>query len=221
MLESTPNLDAAMFYSLLFGSDIFEMLVGELQMVTFIRLATDDSSNKKDSIPNRGQIVLQYRQRKREFLCAKALCSKLDFYVSGDLEGFKNAGMKDCDEMVESDNKMGSLLLAFVGSIYLERAKAYLYLTERIRVLVTKPFRLVSKSLSLVSVGSKVVASGLDMKRIVSEAEQLQKDEDERNGVPHNPPEMHFNLNAFYGPNPSAERKALVEAATKKFTERM
>jgi hypothetical protein len=224
VVESAPTLDPGMFYTLLFGSDCFEALVGELQLATFIRLATEDSNqsnNSKEDVPNRSQLLLQYRQRKREFQCVALLITKLEFYVNGDLEGFKRAGMKDCDEILLNENKMGSMLLAMVGSIYVERAKAYLHLTDRIRLLVTKPFRAMSKSFSMLGLGSKTISTALEMKKIVDESEQLQKEEDERNGVPYNPPDIQLNLNAFYGPNPTAERKLLVQNTMKKLTERM
>jgi hypothetical protein len=68
--------------------------------------------------------VTQFRQRKREVQCAVNLSGKLDDYKEGFESTFRNDAVTEANEL--SDNRFGATLLAFIGSIYIEKANARL-----------------------------------------------------------------------------------------------
>lgn len=221
VMEKNPGIDAAMLYTLLFGSEHFESLIGELKIATLVKLATEKTSAEQEQIPNRSQVIKQYRQRKRELECAKQLISRLEYHINGEKEVFRDKMEKECEDMLSGDNLMAALLLSLVGQIYRERAEMYFYVSKRAGVYLTKPFRGLYSSTSLLWKGSQTVWSALKLKRIQTEAKKLQKAEDEKTGQTTAPDPMAMNMGSLYGPNPTEERKKLVHDTTKSTTRSM
>jgi len=107
-------LDATTFFAILFGSEQFEVFIGELQLAM---LFSADSTELTEP-------QLAHRQRKREVLCAVALADLLAPYVAGDEAEFV-ADMGDlARRLVQSS--FGDVLVYTIGRIYLGKADEYL-----------------------------------------------------------------------------------------------
>lgn len=69
------GMEAATLFTMIFGSENFETIVGELQLATQIKLTME---------PTKPTEVLRFRQRVRELKCALVLAAKLDAFLEGD-----------------------------------------------------------------------------------------------------------------------------------------
>lgn len=74
-VEGQTGIEASMLYTLIFGSENFETIIGELQLATQIKLMTE---------PTKPTEVLRFRQRVRELKCAVVLAARLDAFMEGD-----------------------------------------------------------------------------------------------------------------------------------------
>jgi len=73
-----PKMDAKAFYTLIFGSEEFEPLVGKMHVLTMMGVEVNDQTPPQD-IPAR----IELDRWKREVSCAKNLAHLLDPWVSG------------------------------------------------------------------------------------------------------------------------------------------
>eukprot|EP01038_Epipyxis_sp_PR26KG_P011423 gene11423-15307_t len=215
-VDSNPSLDANMIYTLIFGSDGFESLIGELELAMKIKsLVTEDNRKKPPEL-------FRFKQRKREILLAVALAKKLDLFVNGEEAVFIEKAKEEAQTLSES-SQLGSILLALIGSIYMDRASRTMsslgYIAYKTSSIGTGIF----DTFTTFSYGIQSVYSAYEMKSIATEAEMLQKVEDDKNNVPENERKTfannpQVNLNVLYGPNPSEERKTKVRARTRNLT---
>jgi len=79
-------LDGTVFFTLLFGSELFEDYIGHLAMAT---MASTEMTSDNDN-PEKLQDRLKNVQREREEKVARFLKEFLSQYVRGDKEGFAN-----------------------------------------------------------------------------------------------------------------------------------
>ncbi|CAM9157656.1 unnamed protein product, partial [Ectocarpus fasciculatus] len=116
-VEGAPTVDAASMYAMIFGSEKFEPLIGELQISKQMQNSEDDEK------PARFEAKLQkFQQRKREVKCAVSLARKLQQYVEGDVEGFKATISEEATEL--SQSPFGATLLGVIGNAYTEFTRA-------------------------------------------------------------------------------------------------
>ena len=102
---------------MIFGSEKFEPLIGELQIAKQMQSATAD-----DEKPVRFESkLLKFQQKKREVKCAVNLARKLQRYVDGDVEGFKQEIAEEAADM--SHSPFGATLLGVIGNAYTENTK--------------------------------------------------------------------------------------------------
>mmetsp|Transcript_27235 Transcript_27235/g.63469 ORF Transcript_27235/g.63469 Transcript_27235/m.63469 type:complete len:736 (-) Transcript_27235:92-2299(-) len=139
--EGTGKLDAALFFSLLFGSERFERWVGHLH----IAMQTDQLTKalEKDMKPPEEaadaeasmeegmqkeieqEKAMKRQQLRREVRCACHLREKLDRWVYGrDVEGFKEQMRLEAVDL--ANGQFGPQLLTALGEIYQLRAELYL-----------------------------------------------------------------------------------------------
>lgn len=103
---------------MIFGSEKFEVYIGELVIAKQMQ---NDSEGK----PSRFESKLQkFQQRKREVKCAVYLANKLQQYVDGDVEGFKQSIREEAVEL--SQTPFGATLLGVLGNAYFEFTRAEL-----------------------------------------------------------------------------------------------
>ncbi|KAJ1621317.1 X-domain of DnaJ-containing-domain-containing protein, partial [Pavlovales sp. CCMP2436] len=113
-LSSQPLFDSTVFFSILFGSELFESLVGELQLAMLFGMAEGAEVSEKQ---------LATRQRRREVLCALHLSQLLAMFVAGDEAEFE----ADAHELAQrlASGSFGDVLLHTIGSVYEGKAAEY------------------------------------------------------------------------------------------------
>jgi len=109
----TNFIDASVFFGMLFGSERFEHLIGELAISTAAR-----------NSGNLSQKQMQRIQAQREQTLAINLKALLRRYVEGDEAGFKESMVAEAKELASAS--FGELILHTVGRVYSMQAKIHL-----------------------------------------------------------------------------------------------
>lgn len=117
-IEGSAKVDASQLFTFIFGSEKFEPIIGELQVLSTIQTVVQQDGKFAD------RKIVQFRQRKREVTCAVNLAGKLDEYSSESEESFRSSVIAEANEL--ADNRFGATLLSFIGLIYMEKANARL-----------------------------------------------------------------------------------------------
>lgn len=112
-VEGAPKVDAASMYAMIFGSEKFEPLIGELQIAT--QMQEDNSQVSSTRFESK---LRRFRQKRREVQCAVNLASKLQQFVDGDSDGFRAAAQAEALEL--SQTPFGATLLGLIGRLYTE-----------------------------------------------------------------------------------------------------
>mmetsp|Transcript_5889 Transcript_5889/g.6990 ORF Transcript_5889/g.6990 Transcript_5889/m.6990 type:complete len:488 (-) Transcript_5889:1693-3156(-) len=138
-VDDAPILDSGAFFNLIFGSEKFEPIVGELQLAMMMSLGAEqgmmsesfmEQSENMDleQVLDKNSMILQYRQRKREVQLAKNLAEKLTVYVScnteEDIKNFEDQIIAEAKEL--GKDPLGQSLLNTIGYVYIEQAQSYL-----------------------------------------------------------------------------------------------
>ena len=71
-------MDPSTLFAMIFGSDKFVPLVGELKLAT--QMQQSDSDNSSDNNINSSKLM-KFKQKKREIQCALNLVTKLQVYI--------------------------------------------------------------------------------------------------------------------------------------------
>jgi len=119
-LDHSPVLDASAFFTLIFGSDKFEPLVGELQLAMVLSIGEDPTAllgNGADRVAG----LLQAKQKRREVSLAVQLAARLQRYVEGDSHGFQVASEEEAKELCSTT--FGGALLSAIGYVYIEQGE--------------------------------------------------------------------------------------------------
>mmetsp|Transcript_5887 Transcript_5887/g.6984 ORF Transcript_5887/g.6984 Transcript_5887/m.6984 type:complete len:317 (-) Transcript_5887:2181-3131(-) len=127
-VDDAPILDSGAFFNLIFGSEKFEPIVGELQLAMMMSLGAEqgmmsesfmEQSENMDleQVLDKNSMILQYRQRKREVQLAKNLAEKLTVYVScnteEDIKNFEDQIIAEAKEL--GKDPLGQSLLNTIG----------------------------------------------------------------------------------------------------------
>eukprot|EP01036_Dinobryon_divergens_P033938 gene33938-43844_t len=111
------SLEAGAIYTMVFGSEDFEHIIGELYVATAMKMATETGNKPTE--------LLRFRQRKRELKLAVLLAAKLDVYaVEKDSQLFKEKCTKEADELCVTP--LGGSLLGLVSYVYDGRANSHM-----------------------------------------------------------------------------------------------
>jgi curved DNA-binding protein CbpA len=217
-LESSRTMDAGALYTLLFGTEAFEAIIGELSLSSQIKIMMDPTTRPPQ--------LSRFRQRKRELQCALTLLNKLDVDLDGDHELFLEKARKEAAELSESP--LGSTLLGVIGNVYMQRASARLSTLSYIATNTIKTGTATLSTAYSLWHGLMAGMSALEMRNLHLEAEARQKAEDDKNHVTEAERKERekaaagaMNLNALYGPNPTPEVKEKVRKQTKYLTGHM
>jgi hypothetical protein len=175
-------MDAGTLYTMIFGSENFEPIIGELQLSTQIQSLMDAEGAIDTSVtPD----YLALKQRKREILCALTLVSKLDLYQlnsdSNDEDNiFIEKHTKDASEL--SDSPLGSVLLSLIGSIYEDKARAELNKFVAFGLAAKNTSKSLIDIVSMVGVSIKSVFSASALYSLQQKSvERIKKEEEEEN----------------------------------------
>jgi len=109
-IDEAPKMDSAAMYAMIFGSEKFEKYVGEMQITTLLR-------GHEEKIP---EILLSFRQTKREVQCAVTLAGILQPVVEGKEAEFREQMFAEAKQLASTP--FGATLLQVIGYIYEEQA---------------------------------------------------------------------------------------------------
>eukprot|EP00596_Hydrurales_sp_CCMP1899_P002137 CAMPEP_0119050066 /NCGR_PEP_ID=MMETSP1177-20130426/68019_1 /TAXON_ID=2985 /ORGANISM="Ochromonas sp, Strain CCMP1899" /LENGTH=481 /DNA_ID=CAMNT_0007028037 /DNA_START=116 /DNA_END=1558 /DNA_ORIENTATION=- len=174
-VESAPKMDASAIYAMIFGSELFESIIGELHSATQVKSMVDQNS---DENPDLSAFV----QRKREIQLAMNIIAKIGLYVDGDKVLFMEKLKSEALELSESP--LGCALLALIGSIYMERSRAGDNVVMGTAIAFKRSGESFVDICSAIGSGTQVLYSGLAFMNLQSKAEIKQKAEDDRLNVP-------------------------------------
>lgn len=96
-------------FEMIFGSEKFEPLIGELSLAAQMDAKEDDPHQLRD-----------FQQRRRQVQIAVNLVAMLDSYVEGHLKKFEEVIDEMCNDL--ATNSMGKLLTGVISYIYIEQA---------------------------------------------------------------------------------------------------
>lgn len=211
-VEGNTGMEAGTMYTMIFGSENFETIIGELQIATQIKLVTEATKPIE---------VLRFRQRLRELKLAIILSTKLDGFTAGDEQVFREKAQSEAKELSES--ALGGTLVGLIGSIYVERACAQLSTLSKYYMYTGKTLGGFSSTLSYISWGFSTAWAGLELRSIQRDAKRRQEAEDKRNNVSDADKAARkaaagpVDMNNLYGPNPTPEQKEKVQLKAKQF----
>jgi DnaJ-domain-containing protein 1 len=112
-LGSPQLLDSTTFFAILFGSESFESLVGQLQLAMLFASDAADLGSEQ----------LAARQRRREVLCAVSLAQLIAMFVAGDEVEFTQDMHAYAEQLAKSS--FGDVLLHTIGCVYEGKAAEY------------------------------------------------------------------------------------------------
>ncbi len=101
-----------------------------------------------------------FQQKKREIQCAVHLARKLQMYVDGDVEGFKNLAREEATEL--SQSPFGATLLAVIGNCYTEFTQSEIGGVSGLSASVASTSRGVSTRFNIAKAGLRAAASAKD-----------------------------------------------------------
>ncbi|KAJ1418486.1 X-domain of DnaJ-containing-domain-containing protein [Ochromonadaceae sp. CCMP2298] len=174
-VEDSPKMDPSTLFAMIFGSDKFVPLVGELKVATQMQ---EGGEGEEGPAPAK---LKAFRQKKREVQCAQALAEKLQPFVTsgGNEEAFLASFAEELAEL--SSSAFGSTLVRTIGRAYAEAAAAELSALDSLGVGLTQAGRSVSTGLSIgyQGVQAAYVASEVSraqkLKKSKAEEEELLK----------------------------------------------
>lgn len=115
-VDDAPKMDSAALFAMIFGSEKFEAIVGELMLATQMGMDRPEESHPK---------FQNLKQKKRQIQCALALIEKLDLYTTEcecDATKYKARMKPEAIELASSP--FGGALLGAVGAEYVAHAKS-------------------------------------------------------------------------------------------------
>ena len=123
-LDDQKFVDPSQMYAMLFGSEKFDDLIGELQIASILQQAEGGEDNP--SLKH-----LSHKQRSREVLCARKLADRLQRYVDYEIDEatFKADATAQAAELAQTP--FGELLTHTVGRIYVFKASQALKMSVR------------------------------------------------------------------------------------------
>ena len=184
-IEDTPILDSATFFMLIFGSDKFEIFVGEMKLATMMSqgMQSDfsDQHFSSFSFENTDPFWL-FIQTKRIVKCAVNLAEILDIYVKSPPDSNFKEFLKTLETYMKelSSSLFGGTLLKVIGYIYEEQAQKYLGFNHSVaagvglsvvkrkgHILATK-YRVLKSAIKTYKIVKKMDADAKNKEKIVN-----------------------------------------------------
>jgi curved DNA-binding protein CbpA len=168
-VEGAPKMDSAAMFAMIFGSEKFEPLVGELQLAADMQADVDNEILLHPRLKN-------FRQRKREIQCAMNLAAKLQPYIDsgGDALLFRQSVEEEAREL--SSSAFGSTLLHTIGLAYVEYARAELDSLDGLAVSLRQTGRGIATRYAIASNGLKAASLAHQVQQVQRAAEKKKQD---------------------------------------------
>lgn len=128
-VEDVPFMDSSALYELIFGSEKFEIYVGELKLAMLMLAEQDTEPNmsEEEMFDMFGSKKLEFKQKQREVKCAMNLVELIDGFNEeneGEKENFIQKFEKEAKELTSSG--LGGAMISLLGNSYMLHAKNYL-----------------------------------------------------------------------------------------------
>jgi curved DNA-binding protein CbpA len=167
-VEGAPKVDAASMYAMIFGSEKFEPIIGELQIAT--QMQEDNSQLSSTRFESK---LRRFRQKRREVQCAVTLANKLQQFVDGDADGFRAAAQAEALEL--SQTPFGATLLGLIGHLYSEFTQAEIGGVAGLTANVASTTRGIGTRFSIAKSGLQAAASARKAQEAHAALSELEK----------------------------------------------
>eukprot|EP00602_Paraphysomonas_sp_CaronLab_P007527 CAMPEP_0185019430 /NCGR_PEP_ID=MMETSP1103-20130426/2045_1 /TAXON_ID=36769 /ORGANISM="Paraphysomonas bandaiensis, Strain Caron Lab Isolate" /LENGTH=553 /DNA_ID=CAMNT_0027549749 /DNA_START=109 /DNA_END=1770 /DNA_ORIENTATION=+ len=175
-VEEAPKMDPGALYAMIFGSEKFEPLIGELQLASQMQSEVDTDSKVHPKLR-------AFHQKKREVQCAVNLAQKLQLYVDGDEEGFAKAMDEEAVEL--SQSAFGGTLLHLIGTIYEEQGRAEVGGLGGLGVNIAQTNRYVGTRFNIVNKGWQAASKASEAQKAQERLEEIARKRVEEGGIVH------------------------------------
>jgi DnaJ-domain-containing protein 1 len=213
VMEGAAKVDASVLYAIIFGSDRFESIIGELQVASLVRSMTEPGTQLSPEL-------VSFRQRQREVQCAVNLAARLDLFGGVGTEGavvaasagssasensaFFQAIESELSELTET--ALGKVLLGVIGNIYEDCAVEAENYANYLALSLKHTVEHCVDSCHTMVAGSQTAYNAIKLQQLVSKDKDEGKDERDKKGNPF----------ANFGPAANAtpeEKEAFIKGA--------
>lgn len=174
------KIDAKALFAMIFGSERFEPIVGELELATRMQhgglgIGDDGSSGSKEALMYSNPKVKSFIQKRREVQCAVTLAKRLERFVGGDESGFRREAEEEAAEL--SQTAFGGVLLAAIGNAYIEHAVAEAGGLSGLGVNMKQTARGLTTRIAIAQAGLRVASTAGEAQRAQKALEDLMKEQ--------------------------------------------
>lgn len=166
-VDETPKMDPGALYAMIFGSEKFEPLIGELSLAAHMNGDDDDVHPK----------LKEFKQKQREVRCAVNLAEKLQIYLDNGEEEFTRQATEEANELGQS--AFGGTLLNVIGTAYVEQAKLELGGMGGLGVSLSQTGRYFNTRFSVLSRGIRAASGAGDAQKAQERLLQIQQERQE------------------------------------------
>eukprot|EP00611_Tribonema_gayanum_P031131 TRINITY_DN888_c0_g1_i1.p1 TRINITY_DN888_c0_g1~~TRINITY_DN888_c0_g1_i1.p1 ORF type:complete len:566 (-),score=225.37 TRINITY_DN888_c0_g1_i1:475-2139(-) len=122
-MEAAPMMESTAFFAMVFGSEKFEALVGEMKMAAAMRGKEEAAEAGTPQLARAAEVLKQW---KREVQLAKNLAVLLAPYVANEIDDAAFEAQMDEAAKELAGTPFGCTLLATIGYVYISQAKGEL-----------------------------------------------------------------------------------------------
>ena len=176
--QNGKKIDASAMYSMLFGSEVFDSYIGELNLLSQVKANTEEGVN-----PN----LQPFHQRKREIQLALNLVNLLQPYVdsSDDDDDAINTFKEGLEHRAEElrQQPLGCTLLNLIGQRYCEIARAELSWLDSMWLGTQSGAGAIGEFWGTICTGVSSVTSAMYLQKLHADAEEKQNKIDDQNNI--------------------------------------
>lgn len=167
-VDEAPKMDPGALYAMIFGSEKFEPLIGELSLASHMGGDGDDGLHPR---------LKEFKQKQREVRCAVHLAEKLQVFLDNGEEDFTRRAVEEANELGQSG--FGGTLLNVIGTTYVEQAKLELGGVNGISVSLSQTGRYLNTRFSVLNRGIRAASGASDAQKAQEKLIEIQQEKAE------------------------------------------
>ena len=174
-IEGIPKVDSGALFAMIFGSEKFEPLLGELQLASQMQIGEGP-----DAELQMHPKLQAYRQKKRQIQCAINLAKKLEPYIDSgcDKDIFLNLLTEEIKEL--SNSPFGGTLLMAIGKSYHEHARSELGSIDGMAASMENAWRGMATRANIVVSGARAAMSAAEIQKLKKKMEEKEEKEEKQ-----------------------------------------